>query len=231
MPPLATIPRTRIPPREQILTLQSRVRPEDLSPGVGIGREPGAEKKRSESRTCEPQAASPFPGRGSHQSSRFSAIRKPSPACRRWLSSWKMHWKVEANRRWSWFRSIGSDPRSPVVGRDTERGARAGEVSAEPDVGALAPHRLRRQVGQNQTRVPAAREPDTLRSQDREREVPVAPDELVGLGVAAGERRLDQRPGQVADLSGRVGVLLVELERLPDQASRAPRRPGRPLKR
>jgi hypothetical protein len=34
----------------------------------------------------DPHSASPFLGRGSHQSSRFSAIRKPSPACRPWLS-------------------------------------------------------------------------------------------------------------------------------------------------
>lgn len=32
----------------------------------------------------------------SHQSARFSAIRKPSPACRPFSSSWKTHWKVEA---------------------------------------------------------------------------------------------------------------------------------------
>ena len=49
--------------------------------------------------------------------------------------------------------------------------------------------------------------------------MPVAPDELIGLGVAVGEGRLDQCPGQETDLAGGVGVFLVEVERLPDQAS------------
>ena len=104
-----------------------------------------------------------------------------------------------------------------------------GEVAAELDVGALAPHRLRRQVGQDQTRVAAKREPDVRRRQDRKREVPVPPNELVGFRVAVRKGRLDQRPGQEADLAGGVGVLLVEVERLPDQAAGAARRAGRLL--
>ena len=48
---------------------------------------------------------------------------------------------------------------------DAEGGAEAGEVAAELDVGALAPHRLGRQVGQHQTRVSAEREPDVRRRQ------------------------------------------------------------------
>ena len=110
--------------------------------------------------------------------------------------------------------------------RDAEGGAEVGEVAAEFDVGALAPHRFRRQVGQDQTRVPAEREPDVRRRQDREREVAVTPDELVGLGVAVRERRLDQRPGQETDLAGGVGVLLVEVERLSNQAAGALGLPG-----
>ena len=50
--------------------------------------------------------------------------------------------------------------------RDAEGGAEVGEVAAELDVGALASHRLRRQVGEDQARVPAKREPDVLRGQD-----------------------------------------------------------------
>ena len=109
--------------------------------------------------------------------------------------------------------------------RDAEGGAEVGEVAAEFDVGALSPHRFRRQVGQDQTRVPAEREPDVRRRQDREREVAVPPDELVGLGVAVRKRRLDQRPGQETDLAGGVGVLLVEIERLPNQAPGSPSPP------
>jgi len=48
--------------------------------------------------------------------------------------------------------------------------------------------------------------------------VPVAPDELVDSRVAVGKRRLDQRPREDAHLAGSVGVLLVEVARLPDQA-------------
>ncbi len=113
--------------------------------------------------------------------------------------------------------------------RDAEGGAEVGEVAAELDVGALAPHRLRRQVGQDQARVTTKREPHVRRREDREREVPVPPDELIGLRVAVRKGRLDQRPGQEADLSGRVGVLLVEIEGLPDQAAGASRRAGRLL--
>ncbi len=50
----------------------------------------------------------------------------------------------------------------------------------------------------------------------------VAPDELVGLRVAVRKGRLHQGPGQETDLAGGVGVLLVEVERLPDQAAGAP---------
>ena len=114
-------------------------------------------------------------------------------------------------------------PARPRGRRDAEGGAEVGEVAAELDVGALAAHRLRRQVGQDQARVSAEREPDVRRREDREREVAVTPDELAGLGVAVRKRRLDQRPGQETDLAGGVGVLLVEVERLPDQAAGAPR--------
>jgi hypothetical protein len=48
------------------------------------------------------------------------------------------------------------------------------------------------------------------------------PDELVGLGFAVGERHLDERLGQKADFAGAVGVLLVEVERLADQAAGPP---------
>ena len=99
--------------------------------------------------------------------------------------------------------------------------AEVGEVAAELDVGTLAPHRLRREVGEDQARVPAVWQADVRWRQDREGEVPVPSDELVGLRVAVRERRLDQCPGEEADLAGGVGVLLVEVERLPDQASRS----------
>ena len=120
-------------------------------------------------------------------------------------------------------------PVRPRGRRDAEGGAEVGEVAPELDVRALAPHCLRRPVSQDQTRVPAKREPHVLRRQDREGEVPVPPDGLVGLGVAVRKARLDQRPGQEADLAGGVGVLLVEVKRLPDRAARAARREGRLL--
>ena len=59
--------------------------------------------------------------------------------------------------------------------------------------------------------------------------MPVPPDELISLGVAVGEGRLNQRPGQETDLAGGVGVLLVEIEGLPNQAAGASRRAGRLL--
>jgi hypothetical protein len=59
--------------------------------------------------------------------------------------------------------------------------------------------------------------------------VPVPPDELVGLGIAVREGRLDERTCQEADLARGVGVLLVEVERLADQAAGAPELAGSDL--
>ena len=47
----------------------------------------------------------------------------------------------------------------------------------------------------------------------------------LAFGVAVRKRRLDQRPGQETDLAGGVGVLLVEVERLPNQAPGSPSPP------
>ena len=106
--------------------------------------------------------------------------------------------------------------------RDPEGGTEVREVAAELDVGALAAHRLGREVGEDQARIPAVRQPDVLRGKNGQREVSVPPDELVGLGVAVRKGCLHQRSGQEPDLAGGVGVLLVEVERLPDQAAGAP---------
>ena len=59
--------------REQTL-LDRRVR--DRAPrSSGTGASVASRKNRFLSRTCEPQAASPFPGRGSHRGSRFSSTQ------------------------------------------------------------------------------------------------------------------------------------------------------------
>jgi hypothetical protein len=92
-------------------------------------------------------------------------------------------------------------------------------VAIELDVRALAVHRLGREVGEHQARIPAVGQPDVLRGKDGQGEVSVPPDELVGLRVAVREGRLHERPSQEADLAGGVSVLLVEV---PDQAARAP---------
>src|SRR5690606_31628659 len=86
--------------------------------------------------------------------------------------------------------------RAPRSGgrRDAEGGAEVGEVAAELEVWALAAHRLGREVGEDQTRVAAVGQADVLRRQDREGEVAVAPDELVGLRIAVRKGRLDERP-------------------------------------
>lgn len=54
----------------------------------------------------------------------------------------------------------------------------------------------------------------------------VPPDKLVLLRIAVRQGGLDQRSSQEAHLARRERVLLVEEERLPDQA---PGAPGRPL--
>jgi hypothetical protein len=100
-----------------------------------------------------------------------------------------------------------------------------GEAGAELGFAALAPGGHGVQVRQHQPGAAAVREADIHESQDRQGEVVVSADELVGLGGAVGDRLL-QRRGLKTDLAGGVGVLLVEEERLADQA---PGTPGPPL--
>ncbi len=90
----------------------------------------------------------------------------------------------------------------------------------ELDVAGLAAHGLGVEVGQDKAGIPAVRQANVLRREDRKGEVAVPADKLVLLWIAVRQSGLDQRSGQEADLAGREGVLLVEEECLPDQTRR-----------
>lgn len=92
------------------------------------------------------------------------------------------------------------------------------KVRPEFDLAALAPDGLGVEVRQDQSRIAPVGKAHVLGRQDRQGEVTIPADELVGLRVAVREGGLDQRASQESDLAGGVGVLVVEIEGLPDKA-------------
>lgn len=133
-----------------------------------------------------------------------------------------MDWKVEAKSRWSWSRSIGSEPRGPVVG-EMPRLAQKWEKWLPSSMSGLL-HRAASVVRKARTSLgcrPYGR-PTSFGARIDKVKWPFRRTELVGLGVAVRQCRLHQRPGQEPDLAGGVSVLLVEEKRLADQAPGAP---------
>jgi hypothetical protein len=115
------------------------------------------------------------------------------------FSSWKTHWKVDAKRRCICSRSMGSDPRGPVVGGTPSVAQKCEKCGPSSISRLLRADGLGVQVRQDQPRIAPVRKAHVLRGQDGQGEVAVAPDELVGLGVAV-------RGGRLAGRTARAGL-------------------------